>query len=460
MKIALLSCTSMKKSYDCKASIMYSESPRFRLAYQYAKKCTDKIYILSAKYGLLDENTIISPYNESLYEKTRTERLQWSELVIENLSKVCSLTNDEFLLLSGDKYLEFIEPKLGFTIRPLKGVTQGLWITKLNELIHNYSSDSNNCAEYYEIHKNFNSLHRYNSREIDSIPFNNGIYIMFEKSEEVDELERIVRIGTHRRDNRLKERLKDHYKRKNKDGSIFRKNIGLALLHRELDPFEKVWELDFSKPEIKEQFDSEIFAKKSLIEDRVSNYLEQNITFSCIEVLEENDRLILEGKLIATLSQSPMRQSSNNWLGNYSPKSVIRDTALWNSQGVSGSLLSISELNHINDMNLLRKKANIQIDMNQLFKQQTKFNGGIDTNTSVSSIKDFIKGKILETTDSSRNNCTIKAGDIHKELNLHNRMPSVCSAMMQLMKENDEVIYSPPKGKGSRLEILYKWNME
>ncbi len=40
------------------------------------------------------------------------------------------------------------------------------------------------------------------------------------------ELDRIVRIGTHTSDDRLKNRLRDHFISKNKDGSIFRKNIG------------------------------------------------------------------------------------------------------------------------------------------------------------------------------------------------------------------------------------------
>ncbi len=32
MKIALISCTSKKKQYKCKASELYLESPRFALA--------------------------------------------------------------------------------------------------------------------------------------------------------------------------------------------------------------------------------------------------------------------------------------------------------------------------------------------------------------------------------------------------------------------------------------------
>lgn len=59
MKLALISCTSSKKEYPCKASEMYSPSPRFALAYQYAKQVAYVVYVLSAKYGLLCENEVI-----------------------------------------------------------------------------------------------------------------------------------------------------------------------------------------------------------------------------------------------------------------------------------------------------------------------------------------------------------------------------------------------------------------
>lgn len=49
----------------------------------------------------------------------------------------------------------------------------------------------------------------------------------------------------------------------------------------------------------------------------------------------------------------------------------------------------------------------------------------------------------------------IVSGEVHKELGLVSRMPTVCDAMYKLMKTNDKIIYAPPKGKGSRLHIKY-----
>jgi len=37
----------------------------------------------------------------------------------------------------------------------------------------------------------------------------------------------------------------------------------------------------------------------------------------------------------------------------------------------------------------------------------------------------------------------------------NHRIPVVCQAMYNLKTRRDEIIYSPPKGKGTRLTILY-----
>ena len=42
-RIALISCTSSKKTYRCPARELYSESPRFRLAIAFAKLVANKI---------------------------------------------------------------------------------------------------------------------------------------------------------------------------------------------------------------------------------------------------------------------------------------------------------------------------------------------------------------------------------------------------------------------------------
>jgi hypothetical protein len=104
-KIALISCVSKKASQKCKASKMY-QSPLFTMSYEYAQKQIkpDKIFILSAKYGLLNPDRIIEPYNETLNEKTKKEICEWANSVLKTISSSCDIEKDTFYILAGKKY--------------------------------------------------------------------------------------------------------------------------------------------------------------------------------------------------------------------------------------------------------------------------------------------------------------------------------------------------------------------
>ena len=87
------------------------------------------------------------------------------------------------------------------------------------------------------LHTLFNKLpHHHFPFDAKKIPLN-GIYILFEFGEIAHDTNRIVRIGTHNGDGNLPSRLKSHFIKENKDRSIFRKNIGRALLNKSNDPF-------------------------------------------------------------------------------------------------------------------------------------------------------------------------------------------------------------------------------
>ena len=57
--------------------------------------------------------------------------------------------------------------------------------------------------------------------------------------------------------------------------------------------------------------------------------------------------------------------------------------------------------------------------------------------------------------DESKDYVDIVSGDIHREMKLRNKMPSVCSAMYQMMKSNDEILSATPSGKSSTIKIRY-----
>jgi hypothetical protein len=158
----------------------------------------------------------------------------------------------------------------------------------------------------------------------------NGIYILFEKGEHAHGGDRIVRIGTHRGQGQLRSRLKQHFLRENKDRSIFRKNIGRALLAKTNDPFAPHWEIDLTDAAAKVKHAGAVDqARQSEVERDVSQRIQSSFTFVVFEVETKEDRLCLESKLISTVSLCMDCQSSPTWLGRYSPKLKIRESGLW-----------------------------------------------------------------------------------------------------------------------------------
>jgi len=186
---------------------------------------------------------------------------------------------------------------------------------------------SKECAVIHEL---FNKL------QIFKFPFNekeipkNGIYILFEKGEFAHSTNRIVRIGTHTGNDQLRSRLVQHFLNENKDRSIFRKNIGRAILNKNKDSFLEQWDLDLTTKKSREKYSSLIdFEKQKEIEKKVTNYIQNNFSFVVFQVEDKNKRLELEAKIISTVSLCDECRQSENWLGNFSPKEKIRKSGLW-----------------------------------------------------------------------------------------------------------------------------------
>lgn len=180
------------------------------------------------------------------------------------------------------------------------------------------------------LHKLFNSLpiHSY-PIDFSQIP-KNGIYILFESGECAHGGNRIVRIGTHTGDNQLRSRIKQHFIQENKDRSIFRKNIGRALLNRSSDPFLEQWDLDLMTREAKRRYLPGVdLVKQQQIERSVTEYMRQHFNFSVFQLNQKDDRLFWEARIISTVSLCDECRPSPTWLGNSSPKDKIREGGLW-----------------------------------------------------------------------------------------------------------------------------------
>lgn len=114
MKIAILSCSKKKNPLGevnpIEAKDLY-QGNIFKKSYTYAKDFLklDKIYILSAKYGLLHPSDKISSYDKTLKNFSSKERKEWSEKVLSQMkSENIDLEKAEFFFLTGKVYYKEI----------------------------------------------------------------------------------------------------------------------------------------------------------------------------------------------------------------------------------------------------------------------------------------------------------------------------------------------------------------
>lgn len=177
----------------------------------------------------------------------------------------------------------------------------------------------------------------------DELP-NDGLYILFEQGEAGHNGSRIVRIGSHTGIGNLPSRLVEHTKA-NKDRSIFRKNIGRALLNRAHDPFLEQWNWDLTSKKKRAFYGPRLDTNRQQeVEEAVTGYIVENFSFVVIAVEDRAARLSLEKALIATVAQCPRCKPSPIWLGNFSPVGAIRTSGLWLKQHLNGEALSRDQL--------------------------------------------------------------------------------------------------------------------
>jgi hypothetical protein len=158
----------------------------------------------------------------------------------------------------------------------------------------------------------------------------NGIYVLFEQGEIAHGTNRIVRVGTHTGDKQLRSRLQQHFIKENKDRSIFRKNIGRAILSKDKDTYLESWELDLTTRQAKAKYSKVVdVQQQKKIERKVTEQIQRNFSFSVFQVDDKSRRLDLESKIISTVSLCDECTPSPNWLGLHSPKSKIRESGLW-----------------------------------------------------------------------------------------------------------------------------------
>lgn len=189
----------------------------------------------------------------------------------------------------------------------------------------------------------------------------NGIYLFYEKGEvwgHGGENPRVVRIGTHK-DGNFRSRIAEHFlldERKMqfdlsrpapKDRSIFRKNLGRALLNRGRDPYLHVWEKDFTSRQVREKWSHlRNIGTEQRIEAEITRLLRETFSFRLIIIDTQDQRMGkagLESRLIGTVAQCKGCRSSESWLGRHSPKQEISTGKAWLVQHLKAPALTTGD---------------------------------------------------------------------------------------------------------------------
>ena len=75
---------------------------------------------------------------------------------------------------------------------------------------------------------------------------------------------------------------------------------------------------------------------------------------------------------------------------------------------------------------------------------------------TTSDIREYILEQKRIAKESGKTELVLRSGDIHNDLELKQSHPPVCNAMRQCMQSEDVILYQPPKGNGTTLQIKYK----
>lgn len=354
--ILLVSCGKRKSSVSCQAKEMYN-SFRFQQIKTIAENLKVRWYIMSAKYGLLDPESIIEPYDMCLSNCSDKYQQQWAKGIVGKFIGINKSTT--FAVIANDEYSRNVVPMLvaeGFSvIAP--------FIQKQEEEVADYMQKASHVGDVETVYKCIENL----AEKTGGIRVLNkcngrmywpqrGVYFFVDFQEQSvvsSGFPRIVRIGTHAVSKGSKttlwHRLKTHKGTEkgegNHRGSIFRLHVGNAIINRE--------GLSCDTWGIGQNANKEIREKEKYIEQLVSDYI-GHLGVIVLDVDDMpsaiSDRAYIEKNAIALLSSinSSFNFSTLNWLGNWSPRHEIKSSCLWN-------------INYIN--------SNYDLDFLQIFEQ-------------------------------------------------------------------------------------------
>jgi hypothetical protein len=182
-----------------------------------------------------------------------------------------------------------------------------------------------------------------------------GVYFFFAPGETRGDgdQQRVTRVGTHAvsegSSQRLWDRLKQHYGTGNRSadhphggnqrGSVFRREVGRALISRH-DLFDQYPEWDLRRIKSSDRERDVIRDEEYLLERWVSTYIRE-LPFLWVTVDDEPDkhseRAVIERNalgLLSNLERPTLDPRPDWWLGMHSQQQKVRQSGLWNVRDV------------------------------------------------------------------------------------------------------------------------------
>lgn len=376
-----MSCVAKKRTYAAPARDLYT-SALFQKARAYAERTADAWFVLSAKYGLVNAESVIEPYDVTLNEMGVGERRVWVARVQQQLEQV-TRTGDTIVMLAGARYREGLTAALqrrGVRVEvPIQGLKIGeqlQWLSRWassdgHAEVSNdpqerprprvrvregprqpaptserrESADDTALDDFYALVTAMADRHGTVPLGACSAAMNwpeRGVYFFLDPQERRasdGNAYRIVRVGTHALKSgarsTLWKRIHQHRGQAsgmgNHRGSVFRHHVGLALLARD-GQTHPTWGSRSSAER------SVVEAEREL-EERVSAYLAR-LLVTHVPVLDESGpesmRGYVERNAIALLSTrgAAVDTPSEGWLGRHAKAEAVRRSGLWNVRHV------------------------------------------------------------------------------------------------------------------------------
>jgi len=137
--IVLVSCVSKKRTEPALARDLYI-SPWFRKARAYAEQHGSSWYILSARYGLVDPDSLQLPYETTLNRMSAQQRKAWAEKVVHEICQLFTPETHRFTVLAGRRYREYLVETLvyqyGYVVSEMtKGMGIGRQLQFLDDAV-------------------------------------------------------------------------------------------------------------------------------------------------------------------------------------------------------------------------------------------------------------------------------------------------------------------------------------